>query len=112
MSNIQSGHAKEEEREKAAAVESLALDEPGVAKPATIPLTSGRALAVGYLQGLIDGGMEGLEYLEASEGGSGRARELTSALHDELAYLLMEGLLVSSMACVLWVVMAIGPGIV
>lgn len=61
------------------------------ASPPTIPLTSGRALTVGYLQALIDaagtGGGEG-------GGGGGRDGEVTSALHDELAYLLMEGLLV------------------
>lgn len=51
-----------------------------------IPLTSGRALTIGYLQALIDaGGVSGAE---------GREDEVTSALHDELAYLLMEGLLV------------------
>lgn len=61
--------------------------------PPAIPLTSGRALTVGYLQALIDaagaGGGEG-----GGGGGGGRDGEVTSALHDELAYLLMEGLLV------------------
>ena len=90
----QSGRAKAEA--SAAAAASAGADEDR-SKPATIPLTSGRALAVGYLQALIDparapggGGDTG-----GGEGGaSGREGEVTSALHDELAYLLMEGLLV------------------
>lgn len=89
----QNGQAK---AEASAAAESAGAD-AAQSKPATIPLTSGRALAVGYLQALIDsaravggGGDAG-----GGEGGTvGREGEVTSALHDELAYLLMEGLLV------------------
>eukprot|EP00903_Cladosiphon_okamuranus_P017098 g15754.t1 len=60
------------------------------AAPPMIALTSGRALTIGYLQALIDSGGVG----GAEGGGGGREGEVTSALHDELAYLLMEGLLV------------------
>ena len=72
-------------------------------RPATIPLTSGRAMAVGYLQGLIDaeGRVSQGMTQGVSQGGRDK-REVTSALHDELAYLLMEGLLVSSLTCFLW----------
>lgn len=83
----QAGRAK---AESAAAATSSARTQTDGASPPTIPLTSGRALTVGYLQALIDaagaGGGEG--------SGGGREGEVTSALHDELAYLLMEGLLV------------------
>lgn len=81
----QSGRAKVE----SAAAAASETGNDGAAPP-VIPLTSGRALTIGYLQALIDaGGVGGGE-----AGGGGREGEVTSALHDELAYLLMEGLLV------------------
>lgn len=88
---IQSGRAK---AENSAAAASAAQAEHDEARLAAIPLTSGRALTIGYLQALIDaaGGGGGAG---GGEGGvGGRDGEVTSALHDELAYLLMEGLLV------------------
>ncbi|CAM9684429.1 unnamed protein product [Pylaiella littoralis] len=83
----EAGQAK---AESAAAAISSTRTGKGAASPPPIPLTSGRALTVAYLQALIDaagaGGGEG--------SGGGKDGEVTSALHDELAYLLMEGLLV------------------
>lgn len=74
------------------------------ATPAVIPLSSGRGLAIRYLQVLIDSSARTVTGGASSGGGmgdggdaSGRdgAAAVSSALHDELAYLLMEGLLVS-----------------
>lgn len=74
------------------------------ATPAVIPLSSGRGLAIRYLQVLIDSSARTVSGGASSAGGigdggdaSGRdgATAVPSALHDELAYLLMEGLLVS-----------------
>ncbi|CAM9318128.1 unnamed protein product, partial [Laminaria digitata] len=90
----ESGRAK---AEASAAATSSAGADADRSKPATIPLTSGRALAVGYLQALIDSAraLGGGGDAGGGEGGAGgREGEITSALHDELAYLLMEGLLV------------------
>lgn len=85
----QAGRAK---AESAAAAATAAASEAGKngAAPPMIPLTSGRAFTIGYLQALIDAG--GVSGGEGWVGG--REGEVTSALHDELAYLLMEGLLV------------------
>lgn len=85
----QSGRAKAESAAAAATATASEAGKDGAAPP-VIPLSSGRALTIGYLQALIDvGGVSG------GEGGAGgREGEVTSALHDELAYLLMEGLLV------------------
>ena len=90
----QHGQAKAE----ASAAAASAGADADRSKSATIPLTSGRALAVGYLQALIDStrALGGGGEAGGGEGGEGgREGEVTSALHDELAYLLMEGLLVS-----------------
>lgn len=90
---IQSGRAKAESSAAAAAASADQTEHDGAAL-AAIPLTSGRALTIGYLQALIDaaGGGGGTG---GGEGGvGGKDGEVTSALHDELAYLLMEGLLV------------------
>ncbi|CBJ28092.1 conserved unknown protein [Ectocarpus siliculosus] len=85
----ESGRANAETSAAATAAAAQPAKE-GQAVPMTIPFTSGRALAVGYLQVLIDAAAGG-----GGEGGGGaREGEVTSALHDELAYLLMEGLLV------------------
>lgn len=85
----QSGRSNAETSAAATAAAAQPVKE-GQAVPMTIPFTSGRALAVGYLQVLIDAAAGG-----GGEGGGGaREGEVTSALHDELAYLLMEGLLV------------------
>lgn len=91
----QSGRAKAEHT-AAAASRPLPFhaDEDGV-ESATIPLTSGRALAVGYLHAVISGaGSSGGLGLGGEGDVGGREAEDTSTLHDELAYLLMEGLLV------------------
>eukprot|EP00752_Nemacystus_decipiens_P012161 g10780.t1 len=85
----EAGRAKAESAVAAATAAASKAGRDGAAPP-MIPLTSGRALTIGYLQALIDaGGVSG------GEGGAGgKEGEVTSALHDELAYLLMEGLLV------------------
>lgn len=94
----QHGQAKAEASAAAASAGADADRSNSATFPATIPLTSGRALAVGYLQALIDSAraLGGGGDAGGGEGGEGgKEGEVTSALHDELAYLLMEGLLVS-----------------
>jgi Vam6/Vps39-like protein vacuolar protein sorting-associated protein 39 len=91
----------------AAEAVSAALDSGTTSSSAALPLSSGRALAIAYLQHLVDAvaasssssgsssSSSAVRHVlqDAAAHSSRTGASLTAQLHDELAYLLMEGLL-------------------